>query len=89
MKKMKINWHKELERFSKSGLSRPEYCRKWGIKNTTFRYHWEKRNKTSKSDFMEISAIEEQSNVFSSCGIFDTQDGSSGKVVHFKVNLWN
>ncbi|EKQ92142.1 hypothetical protein LEP1GSC121_3909 [Leptospira borgpetersenii serovar Castellonis str. 200801910] len=38
---------------------------------------------------MEISAIEEQSNVFSSCGIFDTQDGSSGKVVHFKVNLWN
>lgn len=55
MKKSNIDWPKELDDFSKSGLSQPQYCKEKRLKYTTFRYHWERRFKNSeKNDFVEI-----------------------------------
>ncbi|WP_425319207.1 IS66 family insertion sequence element accessory protein TnpA, partial [Leptospira alexanderi] len=45
MKKPTIDWQKEFEAFSKSGLSQPQYCKERRLKYTTFRYHWERRFK--------------------------------------------
>ncbi|AXR64032.1 IS66 family insertion sequence element accessory protein TnpA [Leptospira mayottensis] len=55
MKKTKIDWAKEFDDFSKSGLSQPQYCKEKRLKYTTYRYHWEKRSKNSeKNELVEI-----------------------------------
>ncbi|WP_025179668.1 IS66 family insertion sequence element accessory protein TnpA, partial [Leptospira interrogans] len=55
MKKPSIDWPKEFDAFSKSGLSQPQYCRERRLKYTTFRYHWERRFKTQNKDgFVEV-----------------------------------
>ncbi|PJZ71476.1 hypothetical protein CH373_03010 [Leptospira perolatii] len=53
--KTDIDWEKEFEDFSKSGLSQPQYCREKQIKYSTFRYHWERRSKNQNKDsFVEV-----------------------------------
>ncbi|EMJ65380.1 hypothetical protein LEP1GSC051_1544 [Leptospira sp. P2653] len=54
MKKTNIDWPKEIEDFSQSGLSRSEYCKVKWIKNTTFRYHWERRFKNQDKECLPI-----------------------------------
>ncbi|WP_415857764.1 IS66 family insertion sequence element accessory protein TnpA [Leptospira weilii] len=54
MKKTNIDWPKEIEDFSQSGLSRSEYCKVKWIKNTTFRYHWERRFKNQGKECLPI-----------------------------------
>ncbi|EKS01101.1 hypothetical protein LEP1GSC125_3781 [Leptospira mayottensis 200901122] len=55
MKKTRIDWAKEFDDFSKSGLSQPQYCKEKRLKYTTYRYHWEKRSKNSeKNELVEI-----------------------------------
>ncbi|WP_081108083.1 IS66 family insertion sequence element accessory protein TnpA [Leptospira santarosai] len=58
MKKTNIDWPKEFNDFSKSGLSQPRYCKERHLKYTTFRYHWERRSKNSeKSDLERVSKL--------------------------------
>ncbi|WP_082288386.1 IS66 family insertion sequence element accessory protein TnpA [Leptospira santarosai] len=58
MKKTNIDWPKEFNDFSKSGLSQPRYCKERHLKYTTFRYHWERRSKNSeKSDLEPVSKL--------------------------------
>ncbi|WP_425593434.1 IS66 family insertion sequence element accessory protein TnpA [Leptospira mayottensis] len=47
-----------ISRISEKRTSQPAYCKKRGIKYTTFRYHWERWNRTSKSEFVEIAGIQ-------------------------------
>ncbi|ULH26863.1 hypothetical protein FH581_022720 (plasmid) [Leptospira weilii] len=87
MKKPNIDWQKEFEDFSKSGLSQPQYCKEKGIKYTTFRYHWERRlKKQDKDGFVEVphSAL----NVSSASGseFLTLKIDSSGKA-HLQMNL--
>ncbi|WP_415857826.1 IS66 family insertion sequence element accessory protein TnpA, partial [Leptospira weilii] len=50
-----MDWPKEFEAFSKSGLSQREYCKERRLKYTTFRYHWERRlKKQDKDGFVEV-----------------------------------
>ncbi|UML81584.1 hypothetical protein FH602_08235 [Leptospira kirschneri] len=55
MKKTGIDWANEFQEFARSGLSQPAYSKKRGIKKTTFRYNWARRNKSSKSEFDGVS----------------------------------
>ncbi|ULH28056.1 hypothetical protein FH581_013335 [Leptospira weilii] len=50
MKKTNIDWQKEFDGFSKSGLSQPQYCKERRLKYTTFHYHWERRFKKQDKD---------------------------------------
>ncbi|WP_420912554.1 IS66 family insertion sequence element accessory protein TnpA, partial [Leptospira weilii] len=33
-----MDWPKEIDAYSQSGLSQPQYCKERGIKYTTYRY---------------------------------------------------
>ncbi|WP_032917449.1 IS66 family insertion sequence element accessory protein TnpA [Leptospira santarosai] len=58
MKKTNIDWPKEFNDFSKSGLSQPRYCKERHLKYTTFRYHWERGSKNSeKNDLEPVSKL--------------------------------
>ncbi|TGM90993.1 IS66 family insertion sequence element accessory protein TnpA [Leptospira licerasiae] len=96
MKKTNIDWEKEFEDFSKSGISQPQYCREKQIKYSTFRYHWERRTKAeNKKNFVEIP--------FSSVKAADTSSesefltlkiDSSGKArlqvnLQFSLGIWS
>ncbi|PNV73338.1 IS66 family insertion sequence element accessory protein TnpA [Leptospira inadai] len=39
-----------------SGFSQPQYCKKKGLKYSTFRYHWERRPKIQQKEesFVEV-----------------------------------
>ncbi|QDK23226.1 hypothetical protein FHG68_11005 [Leptospira weilii] len=87
MKKTTIDWPKEFEAFSKSGLSQREYCKERRLKYTTFRYHWERRFKRPDGDgFVEIPSSVVKGDL--TCGpeflIFKID--SSGKA-HLAINL--
>ncbi|WP_036058461.1 hypothetical protein [Leptospira sp. P2653] len=87
MKKTTIDWPKEFESFSKSGLSQREYCKERRLKYTTFRYHWERRlKKQDKDGFVEVpnSVV----NVSSAFGpeFLTLKIDSSGKA-HLAINL--
>ncbi|KAK2617351.1 IS66 family insertion sequence element accessory protein TnpA [Leptospira interrogans] len=87
MKKPTIDWQKEFEAFSKSGLSQPQYCKERRLKYTTFRYHWERRFKNQNEDgFVEVpnSVV----NVSSASGseFLILKIDSSGKA-HLQMNL--
>ncbi|WP_078126192.1 IS66 family insertion sequence element accessory protein TnpA [Leptospira alexanderi] len=87
MKKPTIDWPKELDAFSKSGLPQPQYCKERQLKYTTFRYHWERRIKNQDKDgFVEVpnSVV----NVSSPSGseFLTLKKDSSGKA-HLQMNL--
>ncbi|WP_025177088.1 IS66 family insertion sequence element accessory protein TnpA [Leptospira kirschneri] len=94
MKKTGIDWANEFQEFARSGLSQPAYSKKRGIKKTTFRYNWARRNKTSKSEFVEIAGLPEKSNPLSTSEFLTLKIDSSGKVhiqmnLGFNLNQWN
>ncbi|MCL8268319.1 hypothetical protein M9Y82_17120 [Leptospira weilii] len=80
MKKSKIDWPKEFEGLSESGLSQHAYCQKRGIKYTAFRYHWARR----KNGFVEIPRKLEAFSA--SVDFFTFKIDGSGKA-HFQINL--
>ncbi|WP_025182212.1 IS66 family insertion sequence element accessory protein TnpA [Leptospira kirschneri] len=87
MRKTGINWAYEFQELARSGLSQqPAYSKKRGIKYTTFRYHWERRVKSSKSEFVEIAGIPEKSNPPSTTEFLTLRVDNSGKV-HIQLNL--
>ncbi|EQA35356.1 hypothetical protein LEP1GSC047_1368 [Leptospira inadai serovar Lyme str. 10] len=56
MNRTNVDWQQEFEEFSKSGFSRPQYCKKKGLKYSSFRYHWERRAKIQQKEegFVEV-----------------------------------
>ncbi|WP_036067589.1 IS66 family insertion sequence element accessory protein TnpA [Leptospira noguchii] len=95
MKKMKIDWHKEFDDFSKSGLSQPQYCKEKRLKYTTFRYHWERRFKNSeRNDLVEIPQSSTSAHSLLESEFLTLKIDSSGKAflqvnVQFSLGRWS
>ncbi|MCG6166211.1 hypothetical protein LFX16_19175 [Leptospira bandrabouensis] len=95
MKKTKIDWPKEFDDFSKSGLSQPQYCKERHLKYTTFRYHWERRSKHSeKNDFVEIPPSSTNSQSVVEAEFLTLKIDTSGKAslqvnVQFSLGRWS
>ncbi|WP_078129267.1 IS66 family insertion sequence element accessory protein TnpA [Leptospira alexanderi] len=93
MKKPNIDWPKEFDDYSKSGLSQSQYCKAKGIKKTTFRYHWERRFKSQdKECFVEVPAS--VVNVSSPFELLTLKKDSSGKAylqinLRFSLGVWS
>ncbi|WP_420912577.1 IS66 family insertion sequence element accessory protein TnpA, partial [Leptospira weilii] len=50
-----MDWPKEIDAYSQSGVSQPQYCKEREIKYTTYRYHRERRFKSQDKDgFVEV-----------------------------------
>ncbi|XDD51866.1 hypothetical protein AB3N59_01155 [Leptospira sp. WS92.C1] len=95
MKKPTVDWQKEFEAFSKSGLSQPQYCKERRLKYTTFRYHWERRIKNQDKDgFVEVpNSFVNVSSPFGS-EFLTLKIDSSGKAslqvnLRFSLGIWN
>ncbi|PJZ51196.1 IS66 family insertion sequence element accessory protein TnpA [Leptospira adleri] len=94
MKKSIIDWQKEFDSFSKSGLSQPQYCKEKGIKYTTFRYHWERRLDHDKDGFVEVSDSDVNVSSPSGSEFLTLKVDSTGKVhlqmnLHFSLGIWS
>ncbi|EKO33526.1 IS66 family insertion sequence element accessory protein TnpA [Leptospira santarosai] len=95
MKKTNIDWPKEFDEFLKSGLSQPQYCKKKGLKYTTFRYHWERRSKNSeKSDLIEIPQTSTNAHSLIESEFLTLKIDTSGKAslqvnIQFSLGRWS
>ncbi|WP_081100501.1 IS66 family insertion sequence element accessory protein TnpA [Leptospira noguchii] len=95
MKKTNIDWDKEFDNFSKSGLSQPRYCKERRLKYTTFRYHWERRSKNSeKSDLVEIPHTSTNAQSLVESEFLTLKIDSSGRAslqvnVQFSLGRWS
>ncbi|AXR65282.1 IS66 family insertion sequence element accessory protein TnpA [Leptospira mayottensis] len=95
MKKTKIDWAKEFDDFSKSGLSQPQYCKEKRLKYTTYRYHWEKRFKNSeKNALVEIPQSSTNAESLVETEFLTLKIDTSGKAslqvnVQFILGRWN
>ncbi|MCH1911642.1 hypothetical protein L9Z41_17110 [Leptospira noguchii] len=95
MKKTNIDWHKEFDDFLKSGLSQPQYCKKKGLKYTTFRNHWERRIKNSeKNDLVEIPDSSRSSRSLLETEFLTLKIDTSGKAslqvnIQFSLGRWS
>ncbi|WP_080635574.1 IS66 family insertion sequence element accessory protein TnpA [Leptospira santarosai] len=95
MKKTNIDWPKEFNDFSKSGLSQPRYCKERHLKYTTFRYHWERRSKNSeKSDLIEIPQTSTNVQSLLESEFLTLKIDSSGKAslqvnIQFSLGRWS
>ncbi|MDI7218779.1 hypothetical protein QMN07_14855 [Leptospira santarosai] len=95
MKKTNIDWPQEFDDFLKSGLSQPQYCKKKGLKYTTFRYHWERRSqKTAKNDIVEIPDSSKSSHPLLETEFLTLKIDTLGKAslqvnVQFSLGRWS
>jgi len=88
MNRTNVDWQQEFEEFSKSGFSRPQYCKKKGLKYSAFRYHWERRAKIQQKEEGFVEVPQSVSNSISSVGseFLTLKIDSSGKAL-LQVNL--